>query len=100
MLEKASGLTWEELIMKLSEETNLDLIISCPADYSSEQPIGHINPQYWTLDIEKDLVPISGQLRMFHNYNQFMLLCNPSGNLSIRTEKFLEFFQKETCELL
>ena len=82
MLEKASGVTLEELIMKLSDDTNLDLYIGWPVDYNQEQPKGHINPQEWVLDIEEDLVPISDQLRMHHYYNQFLLLCNP---LSIKT---------------
>lgn len=93
MLEKVSGVTWEELIMKLSNNLNLDLYIGCPVDLNPNQPKGHINPKYWNLDIEKDLVPISDQLRMYHNYNQSNLLTNPSGNISITTENILEYLQ-------
>lgn len=93
MLEKVSGLTWEELIMKLSDDLNLDLHIGWPVDFNSHQPKGHINPKYWNIDIEKDLVPISDQLRLYHSYNQSNLLTSPSGNISIKTEKLLYYLQ-------
>ncbi len=91
MLEKVTNRTWEDLIMELSDDLNLDLQIGVPVDYNLEQPKGHINPKYWVLDIDKDLVPISDQLRMYHSFNQFGLLTTPSGNISIQTEKFLKY---------
>lgn len=93
MLEKVSGLSWEELIMNLSNDLKLDLHIGWPVDKDPDQPKGHINPKYWFLDIEKDLVPISNQLRMFHNFNQCGLLTSPSGNISIKIDKFLEYLR-------
>lgn len=93
MLEKVSGLTWEELIMKLSDDLELDLYIGWPVVFNPHQPKGHINPKYWNIDIEKDLVPISDQLRLFHGYNQSNLLTTPSGNISIKTEKLLQYLQ-------
>ena len=93
MLEKVSGLKWEEMIMNLSDELNLDLHIGWPVDYAPKQPKGHINPKYWNLDIERDLVPISDQLRMYHSFNQSNLLTTPSGNISIKTENFLEYLR-------
>ena len=91
MLEKVANKTWEVLIMKLSDDLNLDLKIGVPVDYDPRQPKGHINPKYWYLDIDKKLIPISDQLRMYHSFNQFGLLTTPSGNISIKTEKFLEY---------
>ncbi len=93
MLEKVTNKTWEELIMNLSNDLELGIHIGWPVDYNPGQPKGHINPKYWVLDIEKDLVPISDQLRMYHNFNQFGLLTAPSGNISITTEKFLEYLR-------
>ena len=93
MLEKVSGLTWEKMMMKLSDELNLDLHIGWPVDLDPKQPKGHINPKYWNLDIERDLVPISDQLMMYHSFNQSNLLTTPSGNISIQTEKFLEYLR-------
>lgn len=93
MLEKASGLKWEEMIMNLSNELNLDLHIGWPVDFEPNQPKGHINPKIWNLDIEKELIPISDQLRMYHSFNQSNILTTPSGNLSIKTEKFLEYLR-------
>lgn len=58
MLEKVTGSTWEELMMQLSDDLNLNLYIGWPVDYNSNQPKGHINPKYWNLDIDKELVPI------------------------------------------
>lgn len=91
MLEKVTNKSWEDLMLALSDELNLDLRIGVPVDYDPRQPKGHINPKYWFLDIDKDLVPISNQLRMYHNFNQFGLLTAPGGNISIKTEKFLEY---------
>ncbi len=93
MLEKVSGLKWEELMMNLSDELNLELHIGWPDDLDPKQPKGHINPKYWNLDIERDLVPISDQLRMYHSFNQSNLLTTPSGNISIKTVKFLEYLR-------
>jgi CubicO group peptidase (beta-lactamase class C family) len=93
MLEKASGFKWEEMMMKLSDELNLDLLIGWPDDFEPKQPKGHINPKYWNLDIQRDLVPISDQLRMYHSFNQSNLLTTPSGNISIKPEKFLEYLR-------
>lgn len=93
MLEKVSGLKWEDLMMNLSDELNLELHIGWPDDLDPKQPKGHINPKYWNLDIERDLVPISDQLRMYHSFNQSNLLTTPSGNISIKTVKFLEYLR-------
>lgn len=93
MLEKATGKTWEELIMKISNDLELDLYIGWPVDYKPDQPKGHINPKYWSLDIEKDLVPISDQLRKYHGFNQIGLLTAPSGNISVKTKNFLEYLK-------
>lgn len=93
MLEKATGMIWEELMMHLSEELDLDIHIGWPVDFNPKQPKGHINPQHWNLDIERDLVPISDQLRMYHIFNQSNLLTAPSGNISIKADKFLEFLR-------
>lgn len=76
---------------ELSDDLNLDLRIGVPVDYDPRQPKGHINPKYWYLDIDKELIPISNQLRMYHSFNQFGLLTTPSGNISIQTEKFLNY---------
>ncbi|MCB0744052.1 MAG: serine hydrolase domain-containing protein [Flavobacteriaceae bacterium] len=91
MLEKVANKSWEDLMLELSDNLNLDLRIGVPVDYSPSQPKGHINPKYWFLDIDKDLVPISDQLRMYHNFNQFGLLTAPGGNISMKTEKFLKY---------
>lgn len=89
MLEKVTNKSWEDLMLELSDDINLDLRIGVPVDYNPRQPKGHINPKHWFLDIDKDLIPISDQLRMYHNYNQLGLLTAPGGNISIKTEKFL-----------
>ncbi len=91
MLEKASNKTWEELIMAASNELGLEIHIGWPVDYEPNQPKGHINPKRWGLDIDKELVPISDQLRKYHFVNQFNLLTTPSGNISITINGFLEY---------
>lgn len=91
MLEKVTNKTWEKLIQNMSDELDLGIQIGWPVDFTPDQPKGHIDPKEWTLDIEKDLVPISDQMRKFHFVNQFILLTTPSGNISITVKGFLEY---------
>lgn len=93
MLEKATEKTWEELIETMSTDLNLDLQIGWPDATNTQQPKGHINPKAWLLDIEKDIIPIPFPLKKYHYFNQFMLLCSPSGNLSISLPKFLDYLK-------
>jgi CubicO group peptidase (beta-lactamase class C family) len=93
MLEKVTGSTWEELINEISEELNLNIQIGWPDDLSPNQPKGHINPKDWMIDIDKELIPLPFALKKYHYFNQYILLCNPSGNLSIRLTDFLEFLR-------
>ena len=83
MLEKVTGKSWESLIMKLSNDLNLDIRIGWPNDIDTNQPKGHINPKFWQLDINKDLIPIPDELKMFHYNNQYILLTTPSGNINL-----------------
>jgi len=93
MLEKVSGKTWEDLIHDMSDELNLGIYIGWPDDENSENPKGHIKPKDWVIDIDKDLIPIPSVLKKYHYFNQYILLCNPSGNLSISLKNFLEYLR-------
>jgi D-alanyl-D-alanine carboxypeptidase len=93
MLEKATGKSWEDLINKMSETLDLGLHIGWPDDVNPDQPIGHINPKDWVLDIDKELIPLPPVLKKYHYFNQFMLLCRPSGHLSITLPGFLEYLR-------
>ncbi|TKG95166.1 class A beta-lactamase-related serine hydrolase [Puteibacter caeruleilacunae] len=93
MLEKASGKTWEELFLKMSDDLNLGAQIGWPDDNDPEQPKGHINPKAWTFDINKDIIPLPEFLKKYHYFNQFMLLNHPSGNVSISLPNFLEYLR-------
>jgi CubicO group peptidase (beta-lactamase class C family) len=93
MLEKANGKTWEEMIMEISDDLNLNLHIGWPKSFSQNEPQGHINPEYWIIDMEKELIPIPLELRSYHYFNQCILLCTPSGHLSIPISGFLEFLK-------
>ena len=93
MLEKVTGKSWDSLIMKLSNDLNLDIRIGWPNDIDTNQPKGHINPKFWQLDINKDLIPIPDELKMFHYNNQYILLTTPSGNINITLKGFLKFLQ-------
>lgn len=93
MLEKVTGKSWESLIMKLSNDLNLGIRIGWPNDLDTNQPKGHINPKFWQLDINKDLIPIPEELKMFHYNNQYILLTTPSGNINITLKGFLKFLQ-------
>jgi len=93
MIEKVTSRPWESLIIKLSDDLNLGIRIGWPNEGDINQPKGHINPKFWQLDINKDLIPISEELKMFHYNNQYILLTNPSGNISITPQGFLKFLK-------
>jgi CubicO group peptidase (beta-lactamase class C family) len=93
MLEKVTGKTWEQLIIEQSEKLGLEVYIGWPDDNKTNQPKGHINPKKWMIDIEKDLIPIPDVLKKYHYFNQYVLLCSPSGNLSITLKGFLKFLE-------
>jgi D-alanyl-D-alanine carboxypeptidase len=93
MLEKATGQAWEELINKMSIELKLGIYIGWPDDNNPESPKGHIKPKEWLLDIDEDLIPIPYASKKYHYFNQYILLCNPSGNLSISLPNFLEYLR-------
>lgn len=93
MLEKATGKTWEELIIDMSNELNLSIQIGWPNDENPNEPVGHINPKDWLIDIEKEIIPIPYALKKYHYFNQYLLLCKPSGHLSINLPDFLEYLR-------
>lgn len=93
MIEKAAGKSWEQLILEMSQELNLGIQIGWPDDTNPNQPKGHINPKTWILDIDKELIPLPEVLKKYHYFNQYISLCNPSGNLSISLSGFLEFLR-------
>jgi CubicO group peptidase (beta-lactamase class C family) len=93
MLEKVSGKKWEQLIIEQSEKSGFEVYIGWPDDHNANQPKGHINPKKWMIDIEKDLIPIPDVLKKYHYFNQYVLLCSPSGNLSITLQGFLKFLE-------
>jgi len=93
MLEKTSNRTWEEMISEISDALNLDIHIGWPDSYNAQQPWGNINPAYWDIDMEESLIPIPEVLRQYHYFNQLILLCTPSGHLSIPVNGFLEFLR-------
>ena len=93
MLEKVTGKSWESLIGKLSDDLNLEIHVGWPNDVDIHQPKGHINPKIWQLDINKELIPISGELKMVHHNHQYILLTAPCGDLCITLKGFLKFLQ-------
>ena len=91
MLEKVSNKTWEELIMEMSDELGLGIHIGWPVEFDPEQPRGHVNPQRWLLESEKDLVPIPEESMYYDWVKEFGLLTTPSGNISITVQGLLEY---------
>jgi CubicO group peptidase (beta-lactamase class C family) len=93
MLEKVTGKSWESLISKLSDDLNLEIHVGWPNDVDIHQPKGHINPKIWQLDINKELIPITEELKMVHHNHQYILLTAPCGDLCITLKGFLKFLQ-------
>lgn len=97
MLEKATGQSWERLIIKLSKDLKLGIHIGSPIDLDIHQPKGHINPKSMRLDIDKNLIPVQipvqDELRQLYGFFEFTQLCTPAGNISLNTNDFLRFLQ-------
>lgn len=97
MLEKVTGQSWENLIVKLSKELKLRIHIGSPIDLGMHQPKGHINPKSMRLDIDKDLIPVQipvqDELRPLDGFFEFLQLGTPAGNLSLNVNDFLKFLQ-------
>lgn len=97
MLEKVTGQSWENLIVKLSKELKLGIHIGSPIDLGMHQPKGHINPKSMRLDIDKDLIPVQiplqDELRPLDGFFEFLQLGTPAGNLSLNVNDFLKFLQ-------
>jgi CubicO group peptidase (beta-lactamase class C family) len=91
MLEKVTNSTWESLIQEMSDELELDIHIGWPVQYNPDQPKGHINPQKWLLESDKNLIPIPKISMDYHWVKEFGLLTSPSGNISITVKGFLEY---------
>lgn len=91
MLEKVANKTWEELILKMSDELGLGIHIGWPVEFNPDQPRGHVNPQRWLLESEEDLVPIPEESMNYDWVKEFGLLTSPSGNISITVKGFLEY---------
>lgn len=93
MLEKATTKTWEDLINEMSDNLELGIHIGWPDDFNSNQPLGHIKPKEWLIDIEKEMIPLPYVLKKYHYFNQYILLNSPSGHLSIALPNFLEYLR-------
>ena len=93
MLEKVTGKPWEKLVSDMSDELNFGIHIGWPDNTDPHQPQGHINPEKWKIDSDKDLIPIPEVLRKYHYFNQYVLLCSPAGNTSISIAGFLKFLK-------
>jgi len=93
MLEKATTKTWEDLIVEMSDNLELGIHIGWPDDSNPNQPLGHIKPKEWLIDIDKEMIPLPYVLKKYHYFNQYILLCSPSGHLSIALPNFLEYLR-------
>lgn len=100
MLEKVTGENWESLIIKLSNDLNLGIHIGSPIDLGMDQPKGHFNPRH--INLENNILipieipiktPVQGELEELNDFFEFLLLCTPSGNISITINSFLKFLQ-------
>ena len=88
MLEKASGISWEELIQKIFvEDLNLSVNIGWPIDINEDQPRGHLPGSYIG---EKSSALIVYDTE-YHNTNEEVL--NPSGELNINMLDYARFVQ-------
>lgn len=92
MIEKASGLTYAQLLNKLNSELDVDFFIGWPLDYGKNQPCGHLIPSESGWGESRSLEVHNGD--RFTDWGEDFLFYNiPSGHHSISVTDYLKYLQ-------
>lgn len=92
MLEKASGLTYPELVDKINKDLDVNFIIGWPLDFSNDQPSGHLIPSEEGVADYDELYVVNGD--MYTGWQEdWLYYCIPSGFLSASVIDFLKYLQ-------
>lgn len=92
MLEKASGLTYKQLVEKTNKDLGVNFKIGWPRDYGSDQPGGHLVPSESGWGEGKKLEVLNGD--RFTGWGEdFLHYLIPSGHHSVTIPDFIKYLQ-------
>jgi CubicO group peptidase (beta-lactamase class C family) len=92
MLEKASGLTYKQLVEKTNKDLNVNFIIGWPQDFGENQPKGHLIPSESGWGDSKKLEVLDGD--KFTEWGEdFLHYLIPSGHHSVTIVDYLKYLQ-------
>jgi CubicO group peptidase (beta-lactamase class C family) len=92
MIEKASGLTYSQLLNKTNSDLGVDFFIGWPLGFSKNQPSGHLIPSESGWGESNKLEVLNGD--RFTDWGEDFLFYNiPSGHHSISIIDYLKYLQ-------
>jgi CubicO group peptidase (beta-lactamase class C family) len=92
MIQKASGLTYSQLLDKTNKDLGVNFIIGWPQDFSKNQPSGHLIPSQSGWGESNKLEVLNGD--RFTDWGEDFLFYNiPSGHHSVSVLDYLKYLQ-------
>jgi len=92
MIQKASGLTYAQLLEKSNKDLGVNFIIGWPHDFKKNQPSGHLIPAQSGWGESNKLEVLNGD--RFTDWGEDFLFYNiPSGHHSISVLDYLKYLQ-------
>jgi len=92
MIQKASGLTYAQLLEKTNKDLGINFIIGWPQDFNKNQPSGHLIPSQAGWGESNKLEVLNGD--RFTDWGEDFLFYNiPSGHHSVTVLDYLKYLQ-------
>jgi len=92
MIQKASGLTYAQLLEKTNKDLGTNFIIGWPQDFNKNQPSGHLIPAQAGWGESNKLEVLNGD--RFTDWGEEFLFYNiPSGHHSVTVLDYLKYLQ-------
>ncbi|MBN1952037.1 MAG: beta-lactamase family protein, partial [Bacteroidales bacterium] len=92
MIQKASGLTYAQLLEKTNKDLGINFIIGWPQDFNKNQPSGHLIPAQAGWGESNKLEVLNGD--RFTDWGEDFLFYNiPSGHHSVTVLDYLKYLQ-------
>jgi CubicO group peptidase (beta-lactamase class C family) len=92
MLEKASGLSYKQLVEKTNSDLDVNFTIGWPQDFSKNQPYGHLIPSESGWGESNKLEVLNGD--RFTDWGEdFLHYLIPSGHHSVTIADYLKYLQ-------
>lgn len=92
MIQKASGLTYAQLLEKTNKDLGINFIIGWPQDFNKNQPSGHLIPAQSGWGESNKLEVLNGD--SYTDWGEDFLFYNiPSGHHSVKVLDYLKYLQ-------